>query len=120
MDVQIGPRTEMTEDRSDQGPKWMHTVKPIVCLWGVVKMFIRHELAVTLAILKTNIHSKYLIETLGKTLGLECSFLERHREACVVYYTAIAIVLNTLSVIKITLFIVIDQRGRNSAPRKER
>jgi len=26
MDVQIGPRTEMTEDRSDQGPKWMHTV----------------------------------------------------------------------------------------------
>ena len=25
MDVQIGPRTEMTEDRSDQGPKWMHT-----------------------------------------------------------------------------------------------
>ena len=23
MDVQIGPRTEMTEDRSDQGPKWM-------------------------------------------------------------------------------------------------
>ena len=25
MDVQIGPWTEMTEDRSDQGPKWMHT-----------------------------------------------------------------------------------------------
>jgi len=25
MDVQLGPRTEMTEDRSDQGPKWMHT-----------------------------------------------------------------------------------------------
>ena len=26
MDVKIGPRTEMTEDRSDQGPKWMHTI----------------------------------------------------------------------------------------------
>jgi len=26
MDVQVGPRTEMTEDRSDQGPKWMHTI----------------------------------------------------------------------------------------------
>jgi len=29
MDVQTGPRTEMTEDRSDQGPKWMHTERPI-------------------------------------------------------------------------------------------
>ena len=27
MDVQVGPRTEMTEDRSDQGPKWMHTAE---------------------------------------------------------------------------------------------
>ena len=23
MDVHFGPRTEVTEDRSDQGPKWM-------------------------------------------------------------------------------------------------
>ena len=26
MDVQIGPRTEVTMDRSDQGPKWPHTL----------------------------------------------------------------------------------------------
>ena len=24
MDVHFGPRTEVTEDRSDQGPKWMY------------------------------------------------------------------------------------------------
>ena len=42
-----------------------------------------NQLGVTLAILKTNIHSRYSIETLGKTLGLECSFLERHREGVI-------------------------------------
>jgi len=34
MDVQIGPRTEMTEDRSDQGPKWMHTPRTHCVRWG--------------------------------------------------------------------------------------
>ena len=29
MDVHFGPRTEVTEDRSDQGPKWMY---PYMCL----------------------------------------------------------------------------------------
>jgi len=29
MDVLIGPTTEMTEDRSDQGPKWLHTLNDI-------------------------------------------------------------------------------------------
>ena len=28
MDVHFGPRTEVTEDRSDQGPKWMYPVSP--------------------------------------------------------------------------------------------
>ena len=36
MDVQIGPRTEMTEDRSDKGPKWMHTVVSMACVWSVL------------------------------------------------------------------------------------
>jgi len=25
LDVQIGPSTELTEDRTDQGPKWTYT-----------------------------------------------------------------------------------------------
>ena len=29
MDVHFGPRTEVTEDRSDQGPKWMYPLSRV-------------------------------------------------------------------------------------------
>jgi len=38
MDVHFGPRTEVTEDRSDQGPKWMYPFKTTLsrCIYTAV------------------------------------------------------------------------------------
>jgi len=43
MDVHFGPRTEVTEDRSDQGPKWMYplvgvTLSNFAEIFGVGKL----------------------------------------------------------------------------------